>query len=430
MGDLLYGWLGDDFTGSTDVLEVLAEAGVPAVLLLRPDAEQGLARFPGIRAVGLASDARSQPPAWMDRHLPGLLGHLAALSPAVLHYKTCSTFDSAPDRGSIGRAIEWGLDLVGGPAPIVVGAPELGRYLLFSTLFAKGGEDVWRLDRHPTMAHHPATPMNEADLRRHLAHQTALPISAITLPQLQAGQGDRLLAEAPRRGAVMIDSVDQPSLAMTGAAVWHAAQERPLFAAGSSGLTSALITAWREAGLIGNGAAPSLPAPAPVDRLLVVSGSCSPATAAQIDHALTKGYVGLELRPHMDENDVASAVAAACAALNEGRHCVLYTARGPLSRDGQRQAVAGEKLGAALGDIIGGVVGQTGIGRVLLAGGDTSSHAVARMGLDALTWAGRLERGAPLCRVHGRRMDGLELVLKGGQIGAPDFFETVRRGRG
>ncbi|EQD61121.1 hypothetical protein B1A_09823, partial [mine drainage metagenome] len=70
--------------------------------------------------------------------------------------------------------------------------------------------------------------------------------------------------------------------------------------------------------------------------------------------------------------------------------------------------------------------------RVLLAGGDTSSHAVAQLGLSALTWAASLEPGAPLCRAHAERHsrhDGLELVLKGGQVGSEGFFERVRLGK-
>jgi 3-oxoisoapionate kinase len=69
---------------------------------------------------------------------------------------------------------------------------------------------------------------------------------------------------------------------------------------------------------------------------------------------------------------------------------------------------------------------------VVLAGGDTSSHAVAQLGLHALTWAAATEPGAPLCRGHSdtAALDGLELVLKGGQVGSKDFFERVRIGDG
>jgi hypothetical protein len=117
----LYAFVGDDFTGSTDVLEQLAEGGVPAVLFLRtPDAALR-ARFPEARAIGLASDARSRSPEWMDAELPAMF---AALSDAeLIHYKTCSTFDSAPHVGSIGRALDIGVAAFGGPGAIVVAAP-------------------------------------------------------------------------------------------------------------------------------------------------------------------------------------------------------------------------------------------------------------------------------------------------------------------
>jgi uncharacterized protein YgbK (DUF1537 family) len=116
----------------------------------------------------------------------------------------------------------------------------------------------------------------------------------------------------------------------------------------------------------------------------------------------------------------------AVAALAIGRSCVLYTARGSLD-DGE---AAGDALGTALGRMLRSILAAHPLPRVLLAGGDTSSHAVGELGLDALTWAGRLQRGAPLCRacVQSSPLDGLELVLKGGQIGSRDFFERVRRG--
>jgi uncharacterized protein YgbK (DUF1537 family) len=115
------------------------------------------------------------------------------------------------------------------------------------------------------------------------------------------------------------------------------------------------------------------------------------------------------------------------AALADGGRAVIHTAEGPLATDA---AAAGDRLGMALGRIARDVVRRTGLRRVLFAGGDTSSHGVAQLGADALTWAAPIERGAPLVRAHAAdpAIDGIELVLKGGQIGADDFFETVRRG--
>ena len=44
--------------------------------------------------------------------------------------------------------------------------------------------------------------------------------------------------------------------------------------------------------------------------------------------------------------------------------------------------------------------------------------------------AASLAPGAPLCRAWSEdpRRDGLEIVLKGGQMGGPDFFVSVRDG--
>jgi uncharacterized protein YgbK (DUF1537 family) len=67
---------------------------------------------------------------------------------------------------------------------------------------------------------------------------------------------------------------------------------------------------------------------------------------------------------------------------------------------------------------------------VVVAGGDTSTHAVKQLGMDALTFAAPLSPGAPLCICHapGSPLDGLELVLKGGQVGAETFFADARKG--
>ncbi len=111
-------------------------------------------------------------PAEMDTELKPALEQLKSSGAAIIHYKTCSTFDSSPEIGSIGRVLEHGRELFGNAViPIMVAAPNLGRYQVFGNLFARSGLDPepYRLDRHPTMRQHPITPMTEADIRQHLA---------------------------------------------------------------------------------------------------------------------------------------------------------------------------------------------------------------------------------------------------------------------
>src|ERR671921_2408984 len=166
---------GDDFTGSSAVMEVTAFAGLPTVLFLNPPTPEQLAQFADRRVIGIAGIARSQSPAWMDHNLPPVFELLRSLGAPIAHYKVCSTFDSAPHVGSIGRAIEIAAPILGGAwHPLVVGAPALSRYQAFGNLFAAIAGEGYRLDRHPVMARHPVTPMDEADVLRHLARQTRI----------------------------------------------------------------------------------------------------------------------------------------------------------------------------------------------------------------------------------------------------------------
>jgi len=421
---LLYAWYGDDFTGSTDVLEALALHGVKAVLFTHTPSSREIAAFSDCRAVGIAGESRSRSPHWMSRNLPAIFRAMRRLGAPVNHYKVCSTFDSSSRVGSIGRAIELGRAAFrSGSVPVVVGAPHLGRAVVFGNLFAEADGAWYRIDRHPTMRHHPVTPMTEADLRLHLALQTKLTMGLVDLTAFQSGIAQEYWQNEfdTGTGAVVFDGFSDAMLEETARILWERAAKRAIFAVGSSGLTHGLLHHWRSAGLIGTPQA--LQPASPIDRLLVLSGSCSPVTARQIRRARQMGFAAWRL-----EGSGPWVVAAAKAhrALQSGRSVVLYTALGPKTRDEQH----GEKFGAALGKLLRELVLSTGVRRVLIAGGDTATHSVKQLGLDALTFAAPLIAGVPLCRGRAAsQLDGLELALKGGQMGPEDFFANVRDGR-
>ncbi|UHC19230.1 four-carbon acid sugar kinase family protein [Methylobacterium currus] len=443
----LVAFYGDDFTGSSAAMEVLAFAGLETVLFLSAPSEARLKAFAGARAIGIAGVARSQPPAWMDRELPPAFRLLASLGARIAHYKVCSTFDSAPHVGSIGRAVEIGRTIFSGAwTPMVVADPGMGRYQSFGHLFAAAGGRGYRLDRHPTMARHPVTPMDEADLGRHLARQTALPVGLVDFVAMKRGEGDAALDRAVAEGGriVSLDVLDAETLAEAGRLIWERGGQ-PVFAVGSQGVEAALVAHWRRAGLLP--AEPPAARCAPVERIAVVSGSVSPATAGQIAHALDRGFAGIRLdaRRVVDDRafaqEIGRAVEAAREALGEGRDPLVYSAAGPddpavaalreaVTNAGLDPVLASERLGAGLGRILREVVLGAGLARAVIAGGDTSGHAALQLGIDALTALAPLDPGSPLCRAHGADtpLDGLELALKGGQVGRPDFFLAVKQG--
>ena len=441
----LVAFYGDDFTGSTDVMEVLTFAGLPTVLFLDVPETGDLARFPGRRGIGVAGTARSRSPDWMRAHLPPALAALDALGAPVLQYKVCSTFDSSPTIGSIGCALEIGLAATRRAwCAMVVGAPALRRYQAFGTLFAAVDGVGYRLDRHPTMSRHPVTPMAEADLRLHLAQQTREPVGLIDLVALKQGRGTAALAAARDGGlrAVLFDVIDDETLAEAGRLIWQA-RGSGVFAVASSGLEYALVAHWRAAGLLPP--APAMTARGPVGRLLVVSGSCSPGTAQQVRWAAGNGFVPIRLDvlaavdPARAHDEIDRAVAASCAALADGRDVIAFSAEGPhdpaigllrdaAARTGQPPEALQGAVAEALGEVLAAVIARTDLSRLVVAGGDTSGAATSRLGIYALEAAMPLTPGGPMCLGYRRGLPPVEIVLKGGQIGGADFFGLVKRG--
>src|SRR2546430_1301606 len=128
---------GDDFTGASDTVATLAQAGLRAILFCGVPTPQQFRRAGALDAFGIAGAARSMPPDAMRAELCTVGPFLTASGARVLHYKCCSTFDSAPHIGSIGVAVETLRAFVPEqPVLIVGGQPSLGRYCLFGELFA------------------------------------------------------------------------------------------------------------------------------------------------------------------------------------------------------------------------------------------------------------------------------------------------------
>ncbi|MGN8117051.1 four-carbon acid sugar kinase family protein [Labrys sp. 22185] len=441
MSGLLLSYYGDDFTGSTDVMEALASHGVRTALFLQPPTAAQRERLGECDAIGLAGTSRSQSPAWMDAELTPALEWLKQLGAGVCHYKVCSTFDSSPAVGNIGRAIEIGSNVFGQrQVPLVVGAPQLRRYTSFGTLFAGYQGQVYRIDRHPVMSRHPVTPMDEADLRLHLARQTRGSIGLVDIAALAAADADDIVDAVLARGEdiVLLDVNDDATQLQAGRQLLRLQPRLGPFVAGSSGVEYALLRAWRETGLVGGKS--SFAAPGIADRIAVVSGSCSPTTERQIRHATANGFDGVALDPRAlishGEAAIAEAVTTGLERLEQGRSVVLYTALGPGTDIGDGFEDDGDRnrIGVALGRIQKALVERAGLRRAVIAGGDTSSHALRELGIFALTTRLPLPScpGSPLCTAYADApaFDGLEIALKGGQVGGDDYFSMIRDGRG
>lgn len=452
----MLGFYGDDFTGSTDALEILCRAGAKTVLFIAPPRPEQLARYQGLQAIGVAGLTRSMPPGEMEQELPPAFAALKSLGVPHVHYKVCSTFDSSPAIGSIGKAIDIGAEIFARELiPLLVAAPALGRYSAFGNLFARMGigskEQVYRLDRHPSMSRHPVTPAEESDLRLHLSHQTSKKVGLMDLLQvaLPEAEARESLDAAIRDGAevILFDAIYETQMAGIGRLIdGYASSGKPLFSAGSSGIEMALGAHWIREGQLQP--RQSWPEPGRAKPLLVASGSCSPVTSRQIARALSEGFAetGLDTtaiacRPG-DPRPVEDCIAKAVSLIGEGRSVILHTSLGDDDQRVQksRELLAGTEsdqagirtrsaqlYGRALGRILREVVARTALKRAVIAGGDTSSFAARELAIEAVEMIAPLSPGAPLCRAYapGSPANGLEIVFKGGQVGREDFLLNV-----
>jgi uncharacterized protein YgbK (DUF1537 family) len=367
----LISYYGDDFTGSTDVMEALASHGVKTVLFTRLPTQDEFHPFTEHQAIGLAGSSRSQTPEWMERHLPPAFEWLRALDARFCHYKVCSTFDSSPAVGSIGRAIEIAQRVFNQvTVPLIVGAPQLKRYTFAGNLFAAFQGELYRIDRHPVMSRHPVTPMDEADLRIHLGRQTRQ-----TVRLAKPGMTEP--------GIYMFDVVDQQTQVKAGEFLLSLPENALPFLAGSSGVEYALVKALEAQGQLPEQTAfADLPG---VERMLTVSGSVSPTTERQIRYALANGFDGiaadtLQLGSENNEAEIARLIEAASALLDQGKSPIIYTALGSATDKGAAlDASARQRLGRALGQIARNCVERFRLSRLVIAGGDSSSHALGEL---------------------------------------------------
>jgi uncharacterized protein YgbK (DUF1537 family) len=307
------------------------------------------------------------------------------------------------------------------------------------------------------MSRHPTTPMSEADLAVHLATQTRQPIAKFTLPhyELDRSAMDRELARitAEKPGGIVFDGTTPAHLTQVGRLLERLSAESagPLFCVGSSGLEYAATQWWRDVGENPPVDTSRYEQFEAVPQVLAVSGSASPLSRMQVDTAIAHGFVDLAVdasRLVADEQweaELDRIHAQAVEALRGGRSVMVHTARGPdddriaamisllvslgMSKDTAKH-VGGRLLAQRLGRFVDGVLRAVHIKRLLVSGGDTSSHVTQHLAPDALVVTARLAPGAPLCRVLSTQphLSDLQIALKGGQMGEPDYFVRALQG--
>lgn len=457
---LLLAFYGDDFTGSTDALEFLSLAGAKTVLFLDNPSPELLRQFGDLDAIGIAGMTRSMAPNEMTKTLNESFESLQQFNVRHVHYKVCSTFDSSPEIGNIGTAIQVGAAIFKNEfTPIVVAAPNLGRYSAFGHLYARMGIGsqgaIHRLDRHPSMSKHPITPADESDLRLHLSKQIQQPMGLIDLVDLVKPMPEIKTKLDSERNAgntiVFFDAMYESQMQIIGELIDSCvAEDKPLFSIGSSGIEKALGDFWAKKGrLIPRDTWNTLSESKPI---LVLSGSVSPVTASQISWALANGFEEIPVEVDVLKSDDLEASLIAqyqeriVHYLKKGKSVIMHTSKGPedlrvvetrifFEQKGWNEQMIRSQTAKRFGKILGqsarGALNQFPVERLIIAGGDTSSYVARELGIVAVEMIAPVFIGAPMCRAFAPNspVDQIEVNLKGGQVGDETYFGALQKGR-
>jgi uncharacterized protein YgbK (DUF1537 family) len=162
------GCIADDFTGATDLANMLVRAGMRTVQTIGVPGAGDEAIAAGADAIVIALKSRTIPAPQAVGQSLAALHWLRGRGCSRFFFKYCSTFDSTDD-GNIGPVAEALMAALGTDFTLACPAfPENGRTIFRGHLFVG---DV--LLNASGMEHHPLTPMRDPNLVPVLARQSA-----------------------------------------------------------------------------------------------------------------------------------------------------------------------------------------------------------------------------------------------------------------
>lgn len=404
---MLLGCIGDDFTGSSDLANTLAKAGMRTVQYT------GVPSGPAetsVQAGVVALKSRSIAAADAVQQSLEALAWLQAQGCEQIFFKYCSTFDSTPE-GNIGPVADALADALNADNVIVCPAfPGTGRSIYQGYLFVND-----RLLNESGMENHPLTPMKDADLRRLMTAQSEHSVGLVSMQHVFQGAAaiaQQMKAETDKgHRMLVVDALQDNDLFEIG----KAAKGLPLIT-GGSGVAMGLPKNF--------GCEPQMVAwEAQQGKAGILSGSCSQATRNQVAYHLER-HPGLQVDvQHILDGKQTPQQAADWLLGCEGLGLV-YSSAEPAEVQRTQAEVGTTKAAQTLERFFGETAALAvagGLTRLLTAGGETAGAVVERLQIEQLTIGPEIDPGVPAVRAN----DHLVLALKSGNFGTVDYFEKA-----
>jgi 3-dehydrotetronate 4-kinase len=421
----LLGCIADDFTGATDLANMLVRGGMRTVQTIGvPESNEAVEAD----ALVVALKSRTIPAADAVTQSLAALAWLRAQGCRQFFFKYCSTFDST-DAGNIGPVTDALLDALSADA-------QTAAFTIACPAFPENGRTIYRghlfvgdtLLNESGMENHPLTPMRDANLVRALQRQTQSKVGLVRYDAVAQGVSTVHKSFDLSRGEgvriAIADAVSDADLYVLGEACADLA-----LITGGSGIALGLPANFRRAGLLADQAdAAQLPR---VEGLSVVlAGSASKATNAQVA-AWREARPSFRIDPLAVESGepvIEQALAFAQEHFENGQPVLIYASATPDEVKAVQRELGVEKAGHLVEATLASIarsLRQTGVRKFVVAGGETSGAVVQALDVRTLRIGAQIDPGVPATATTGA--EPLALALKSGNFGTIDFFEKALR---
>ncbi|UWU23914.1 four-carbon acid sugar kinase family protein (plasmid) [Rhizobium sp. CB3060] len=413
---ILLGVIADDFTGATDIASILVREGMRTVMSIGVPAPAFDVH--DADAVVVALKSRTAPVSEAVAQSLGALQWLRTHGAEQIFFKYCSTFDSTA-QGNIGPVADALSDALDAKIAVVCPAfPKNGRTVFNGHLFVGR-----QLLQDSPMKDHPLTPMLRSDLVSLMAEQSAHDVGLV--PHEVVSAGDAAIAEAfagltetGQRYAVT-DAIHDEHLRSIGRAV-----RGHKLVTGGSALAMGLPANF--------GISPRKPVEraygsSTPPRAAILAGSCSAATRQQLARARALWPSRrIDLDAIAEKHPVVEEAISWAKSQPVDRPVVIYGSADPDEVEENQAKYGREQAGAmmehTLAAIAEGLVAD-GVSRLLVAGGETSGAVISALKIQGLSIGVEIAPGVPWTTTLSDRP--LQVALKSGNFGGPDFFERA-----
>ena len=421
----LLGCIADDFTGATDLANMLVRGGMRTVQSIGvPNSDEPVEAD----ALVVALKSRTIPAADAVAQSLAALEWLRAQGCRQFFFKYCSTFDST-DAGNIGPVADALLDALSGSAGQSHGGADA--FTIACPAFPENGRTIFRghlfvgdvLLNESGMENHPLTPMTDANLVRVLQRQTESKVGLVRYDSVAQGvaavrESFNVLKRDGVRMAIT-DALSDADLHTLG----EACADLKLIT-GGSGIAIGLPANFRRAGLLSKTAdAGQLPS---IEGLSVVlAGSASKATNAQVA-AWRESRPAFRIDPlaaARGEPVVEQALSFARQHFAEKQPVLIYATATPDEVKAVQRELGVEQAGHLVESTLASIargLHELGVRKFVVAGGETSGAVVQALDVHTLRIGAQIDPGVPATATTGDVP--LALALKSGNFGATDFF--------